>query len=77
MPSHEEVLAQALCHLDAAVASAAKEVKASLRPGAKPTALAKLAKVTGALPAQLEQWFAWHDGQKGSVSVGPSVNGYG
>jgi cell wall assembly regulator SMI1 len=61
-------LESALRELEAALAPA---VATTLRPGIADPALARLAKVIGALPPELVAWFRWHDGQAAPRPIDP------
>lgn len=66
-------LADALTRFAQTLAASDPAVARSLRKAAPAAKLARLAKVTGAVPADVRTWFAWRDGQRGAA-IGPSEN---
>lgn len=69
-------LSAELQRLDALLPSRAPRAWAELGPPATAEVRSRLAEhsLGGALPADLERWFGWHDGQTGTSPIAPDSN---
>lgn len=68
-------LSNHLARIQQLLPTKAPRVEASLRPAATAEDLQRLAQsFGGTLPADLESWFRWHDGQNGSSALHPGRN---
>lgn len=73
-PAPADPFVTSLARLEHAIGAAELAVARSLRKPAPAAKRKQLAKLVGALPAEVDAWLAWHDGQGRGPAFGPSEN---